>query len=414
MADEFYLEKEGQNFIRHFKELNGFYLFSKYYGIKGAIAVKVFFNYLKEIAHLSPTELVSKMENFLGNNYAPEDPLLIKSKVQAMTIHKSKGLEFDYIFFVGIEKGINRGGIDNSAPFILERYKFNEDLNRFDFIMIPYEKEEFSYEVLKILSQKREETERERLYYVATTRAKKGLFLFGKGSNNAGGFLGKLKEIYSLNNKEIPIEEEVDFTMTSINPEGMEKNYDYERRPYKIEKASEEVEFFRETFLPFKTSGEKEKNGKARGIVIHRILELLAGGEKQISISFVKNCLKEMRVKNEEVAEEIVQESLKSFEKIKEIAQGGEMMSEIPFEMAENEKLLVGRIDLIIKKGEEIILIDYKTSKKRGSEEEFIKKIVEEYRGQMEVYKNIAQSYFRTEKVTAYILLTSICNLIKV
>jgi ATP-dependent helicase/nuclease subunit A len=414
MADDFYLEKEGQNFIKHFKELDGFYLFSKYYGIKGIMAVKVFLDYLKEIAHLSPTELIEKMESYLEENYAPADPLLSKSKVQAMTIHKAKGLEFDYVFFVGIEKRINKGENNEPPPFILERYKFNEDLNRFDFILIPYEKEEFSYEVLNMLSQKREETERNRLYYVATTRAKKGLFLFGaKLTTKSAGFLGKLKEIYSLNEKEIPPFENVDFKLTAANVEAVDKHFDYEKRPFKIESASEEVDFSKETFLSFKTAAENLENAKARGILIHKIIELLSKGETEIPLSFVKKSLKELRVKEENLAEEILSESLKSFEKVKEIAQGGEIISEIPFEMVENEKLLVGRMDLIIKKEDEIILIDYKTSKKRGSEEDFIKKMVGEYQGQIEVYKNIARSYFKTENIRAYILLTAISHLIE-
>ncbi len=65
----------------------------------------------------------------------------VQNKVRLMTVHSSKGLEYDYIFIVGLEESL------------------------------------FPYERANDISADRDDEEERRLFYVALTRAKKKLYL---------------------------------------------------------------------------------------------------------------------------------------------------------------------------------------------------------------------------------------------
>ena len=89
-----------------------------------------------------------------------------KDAVQLMTVHKSKGLEFKYVFILNMDKAFNRK--DQSGPIILSRQKgigFKYIAN------LPVETE----------NPAAPESIRLRLLYVAMTRAELKLYLVGKG-----------------------------------------------------------------------------------------------------------------------------------------------------------------------------------------------------------------------------------------
>lgn len=410
MVEDFYLKLNGENFIKHFEALDGYYHFARVYGSDSFEEIKVFFDILRSLAENPPNILLHKMETILENTYAPSNPLLYKSKALAMTIHRSKGLEFDYVFLVGIEKESSLVKND-SEPIIIERANYDEQSRDFNFLVAPYQNDEFNYLILRELCKKREERELMRLYYVATTRAKKGLYLFALNKTaKKGSFLEKLKKIYDLKEKEIEIEE-VNFQPPKSQLKVVEKSYQYEEIPYKLERASEEVDFALENITPIKTNLEETNLARARGILIHKILEIFALGKEEIPISFVTKHLLEMKIKERDVAMDILQESKKCFEKIKELKRGGELIPEAPYEMVRNKSLISGRIDLMIKKKDEIILIDYKTVRLNCDDENKIYELKEKYSKQIEIYKEMAKEYFKTENIKSYIFFTNIQRL---
>ncbi|RKW01479.1 MAG: helicase-exonuclease AddAB subunit AddA, partial [Streptococcus sp.] len=112
-----------------------------------------------------------------------------KNAVQLMTIHKSKGLEFKYVFLLNMDKAFNRQ--DSSSAIILSRqkgigikYVADVDLEaqdphapkqiRISMETLPYQQ---NAEELKLASL----SEQMRLLYVAMTRAETKLYLVGKG-----------------------------------------------------------------------------------------------------------------------------------------------------------------------------------------------------------------------------------------
>jgi len=110
--------------------------------------------------------------------YAPSDPL--GDAVQMMTVHKSKGLEFDTVILPGLDRGI--GGNDSSLLLWDEVAGADGDEH---LLVAPMKQkgagsgEPTAYDYLKKLEAERAAHEDERLLYVAATRAIRKLHLVG-------------------------------------------------------------------------------------------------------------------------------------------------------------------------------------------------------------------------------------------
>ena len=95
-----------------------------------------------------------------------EDESAVKGKVQIMTLHKSKGDEFEYVFMPELtEKGLS---IDINQAEIKSQTKFMEAIRGFN----PKYKVKSELELKEFSAE-----ESMRLFYVAVTRAKKKLFI---------------------------------------------------------------------------------------------------------------------------------------------------------------------------------------------------------------------------------------------
>ena len=137
------------------------------------------------------SRFISMIDRILKNEHdLASVPLAApKNAVQLMTIHKSKGLEFKYVFLLNMDKTFNRQ--DSSSAIILSRqkgigikYVADVDLEaqdphapkqiRISMETLPYQQ---NAEELKLASL----SEQMRLLYVAMTRAETKLYLVGKG-----------------------------------------------------------------------------------------------------------------------------------------------------------------------------------------------------------------------------------------
>lgn len=99
-----------------------------------------------------------------------------KHVIKIMTIHKSKGLEFDHVFLPGLDRGSRH---DDKA---LLQWDIFTSSNGLDFLLLSTlaksgNAENTLYTYLQYLEKTKANNERIRLLYVATTRAKKQLFL---------------------------------------------------------------------------------------------------------------------------------------------------------------------------------------------------------------------------------------------
>ncbi|MDE2022840.1 MAG: UvrD-helicase domain-containing protein [Gammaproteobacteria bacterium] len=116
-------------------------------------------------------------EAALAELYAEPDPDA-DDRLQVMTIHKAKGLEFDVV----IVPGLGTGGGRASRPLLmyLERTRASGEP---DLLLAPLNArgsdQDPHYELVLALRAEQEDFERQRLLYVAATRAREALHLFG-------------------------------------------------------------------------------------------------------------------------------------------------------------------------------------------------------------------------------------------
>tara|TARA_R110002126_G_scaffold135987_4_gene280441 strand:- start:92545 stop:95802 length:3258 start_codon:yes stop_codon:yes gene_type:complete len=192
------LTKDGQkrvaNFITCFeKALNNRYLVKFYLLIKtlwndlnGSIFIKskeeldiineffdVISSFEKNNSILNPDEFYSKLEKLY---FSPKDNQ--SSNIQIMTIHKSKGLQFDHVFV----PMLHRTSKANDHELLLSQEYHAKNFN--GFVLAPFneyldidDSSNNIYNVLRYIDKQKSYHESIRLLYVAITRAKKSCFL---------------------------------------------------------------------------------------------------------------------------------------------------------------------------------------------------------------------------------------------
>lgn len=123
------------------------------------------------------------------NDLADVDIVQAKDAVNLMTIHKSKGLEFKYVFILNCDKKFSFK--DLYAPAILDRQQgigikyladFKTLLDAEQLSSLKVTLETLPYQMNRKALKRATLSEQMRLLYVAMTRAEKKLYLIGKGS----------------------------------------------------------------------------------------------------------------------------------------------------------------------------------------------------------------------------------------
>src|SRR5574343_701663 len=139
--------------------------------------VEAFFRLVDQLAAARNLE-AETLAAHAGELYAPSDPL--GDAVQMMTVHKSKGLEFDTVILPGLHR--ETGGNDSSLLLWDEVSGADGDEH---LLVAPIKQkgadngEPTVYDYLKKLEAERAAHEDERLLYVAATRAIRRLHLVG-------------------------------------------------------------------------------------------------------------------------------------------------------------------------------------------------------------------------------------------
>lgn len=120
---------------------------------------------------------ITSLQTRIDRLFASTDPES-DERLQVMTIHKSKGLEFDTV----ILPGLGRKPPPRKSMLLNWAERTVED-NRSELMLAPIpasgEERDSINDYLKYLELQRESNESSRLLYVAATRAKRRLFLFG-------------------------------------------------------------------------------------------------------------------------------------------------------------------------------------------------------------------------------------------
>ncbi len=133
---------------------------------------EAFLSLLEEAASSGQEDIVARVETRLGRLYATHSGGA-SIDLDLMTIHKAKGLEYDHVILPGLGKKA-RG--DESR--LMRWMEWGDDL-----LLAPIDKKGGSTDLIckliKTVEKDRASLEMVRAFYVACTRAKKGLHLFG-------------------------------------------------------------------------------------------------------------------------------------------------------------------------------------------------------------------------------------------
>ncbi|MGA7522143.1 MAG: UvrD-helicase domain-containing protein [Acidobacteriaceae bacterium] len=132
----------------------------------------------------------------LDRLFAQPDPSVSETcGIQLMTIHKAKGLGFDVVVVPGLER--TASGDDNPLVCSLERID-PWGLGETEFLVAPIglhgDETHPLYRWVRRQRQMRFDEERKRLFYVACTRARRELHLFGAAVSGAAGLLRPPKD----------------------------------------------------------------------------------------------------------------------------------------------------------------------------------------------------------------------------
>ncbi|MEW6657908.1 MAG: UvrD-helicase domain-containing protein [Thermodesulfobacteriota bacterium] len=386
----------------------------------GAIAnARAYLDLLAAAASGLPEETFSRADFNLPEAFQPPDPQALDARVELLTVHGAKGLEFHQVFlpFLDWQPLKNES---KTPPFLLEEIPGS----RLHGLALarPYlqEKQSSLYLLLRGLKERRVLEEARRVFYVAVTRARRGLVMSAVIKNNNQGkpappSNSPLGWVWQHYQPATPIPEapatwpdpeiRVELVTTvpvfvSGPPEAGElpQPWDFqpEPRPYRLEFPSQLAE---KAAAP-PAAGSGGDTPRVRGEVTHRLMETLSKGGALPAPAAVAAALRQGGVAPEaaarlapEICAEVTACLRDPFLAGLLAATSPPLKSEWLLEEDAGPGLIRrGVIDLLAFDGESWWLLDYKTSRPEGEEEwdDFIRGEVEKYRPQLLAYREMA------------------------
>lgn len=304
-----------------------------------------------------------------------------ENSISLLTIHKSKGLEYDTVFYI-LDEESNKP--DRGLNFNI---KFDKNyLNIEDYLVCNSKNEKFLThldEVFDFYSFKEKKKKEEELnnLYVALTRPKGNLFIFIVHLKEESLFknlfesyrredyyqIGEIKK-YNSPEKEKTISQEIDF---KIDFESLEKSQ---------EKLNENIEKIKNDAYKYSLELEEKRN---IGNIVHYFLENIKYGEKEeIELALKKTFSKygalfgEKKLKDEILSKEKIEKIFKNNPDI--FSKKWDIIYNEYSIYSEQEKKLY-RIDrlMIDNKTKEIYIVDYKTGTYEEEQLKNYKELVE-------------------------------------
>ncbi|MGF0095473.1 UvrD-helicase domain-containing protein [Peptoniphilus sp. SGI.035] len=319
----------------------------------------------------------------------------LEDGINLLTIHKSKGLEFDVVVISHMDRGKKLG---QNKKIIVDK-----DLG----IAIKSDFSDYRYRAVSEKLRKIDNEEEKRVLYVAMTRAKKELLLFGNfkdyKSNSYFDFLDDDVEIkeYKLSKdlkEDLPLKKYLPLDL-KINFENRIREYytvtdfiNYKRSP---------MDFYKKYFLGIDeyTMGDGKNrvlDPKTLGSIVHLFAQIHS--RKDTNINNIDDFLKEIFDYYEE---EIDDDKLKIARELSlnylEMEEENIVEKELLFYYDLEGFLVKGYIDQVIKIGGDYYIVDLKTSE---MDLDYIKS---SYENQLILYSAIYEKLYKVDVKGAYI-----------
>jgi ATP-dependent exoDNAse (exonuclease V) beta subunit len=383
--------------------------------------VQTYFDVLQQEEENGDLKTLAKLEKAVEGLYAAAEvqgsDTTDEINLQIMTIHKAKGLEFDIV----ILPGLGRGGKAEEKRLLLWQEQQREDGGN-DLLLAPIKEtgvdDDKLYRYLEMLEKAKLRNEQGRLLYVAATRAREQLHLFGatkvsKEKNeisppHRNTLLAKLWPVVETNYQWVYTSGHGDVVKETPQPAKAENLFRRHMATWKRPKPPNNVEWQQGEAMAAETSDSEIEFEWATetirhvGIVVHRCIQLMTEDEKpwdkaqiQNKRAWFRQALKREGVGEEEshVACQQVEEALMNM--IKD--ERGQWLLSREYQQQKNEYTLSGvyqdkvisiKIDrTFVDKDGTRWIIDYKTSRHEGKDvDAFLDQQQERYREQLEKY----------------------------
>ncbi len=389
--------------------------------------VQTYFDVLQQEEESSDLKTLAKLEKAVEGLYAAADVQSSadskvngasdEMNVQIMTIHKAKGLEFDIV----ILPGLGRGGKAEDKRLLLWQEQQRKDGGN-DLLLAPIKEtgvdEDKLYCYLEMLEKAKLKNEQGRLLYVAATRAREQLHLFGatklaKEKNEISppqknSLLAKLWPVVEANYQWVYTSGHGDVVKETNQPAETENHFRRHIATWKRPKPPNNVDWQQSEAMVAETSDSDIEFEWATetirhvGIVVHRCIQLMTEDQTswdkkriQSQRHWFRQALKRQGVGEEEshVACQQVEEALMNM--IKD--ERGQWLLSKEHQQQKNEYTLSGvyqdkvisiKIDrTFVDKDGTRWIIDYKTSRHEGTDiESFLDLQQERYTEQLEKY----------------------------
>ena len=375
------IEKIKENFSRKLVES---FEITKFYSTNSDLKnIFIFFNILKKYNNLY--EFVTFIEE------EKENVKQVSSKdvnaINLMTIHASKGLEFDTVFYYKRETNKGRTDKDNFKSYLDFDKKFN-NVKKFVILFTDYDKKMVENELseMKDKNSQKEMMEEINNDYVALTRAKKNLILLfdaeiTKDKQYADSLVKRVIDVYKDENEykkgkivesEIP-EETTDTSDVKVSDNLFKTYFDDDKFVVKKSSNTLENEF-------------KRKKGLAMHYYFEHILNDLEN-DKIVAKSALYSRYGNMLGKK--IVEDLIERLDKFISKNLEMYSSKyKVYTEFEILNADGEKRIIDRIN-IDEKNKKIYIYDYKT----GFEPETNEKYQEQINEYKEILKNKIYGY---------------------
>ncbi len=369
--------------------------------------------------------------------------------VSMHSIHETKGLEYPIVFLIGCDASFNDKPPKDSSVKIDEN--FGLALKYYD-LESNVAVESIKMKAISLLSKQKNVSEELMIFYVALTRAKNKLYLFGRYNKNSfnrkdlsecSSYFDLIFYALKIRQEQILSEEKIEKNAVEINfieeieeissenkvekrnaefdKNALNKVLDYLNFKYKIDdklnfKLKETVTALsrkeQEEILE-KYSNENFSFGGAGvdvGNAYHLALKVLDFSEiydlKSLNAQIEKN-------------KEVLSESLQFIDKnlllkniliLKDLCGDGKIYKEKEFVVKEkicnlissnlqDEILLQGVVDLFVVYKDKVVLVDYKYS--NAKEEKYL---IEKYKNQLKLYKIAIENAFNKKVEKSYLL----------
>lgn len=343
-------------------------------------------------------EVLANYKNFIEYIYANDDTNAFSQSnpgVNLMSIHKSKGLEFNHLIVCD-----QIGGKKNNTNNFLVNYDTNLKKWQIKYKILGRENVDTDY---KNLSEKLEQIEKDEKIndiYVAFTRAKKSLIIIKKANPNGKSpsyfapYVTKSGNSEVLHNDYLNLD---DFEYGFVIPSA--KKISLKSTPKKIN--------FNENIpkqLVSDNESEVDENGnfivdyksQIFGTALHYTLEMC----EKFDENSLKTALMVSKNKFGKFLDERSFESIKTritnlinSDKFINLIKGGKIYKEVPFKTQDGE---FKQIDLLVVKENEALIFDYKSAKNS----EFFEKNC----NQVEFYKKSLSQIYPNLKIHGFIL----------